>query len=556
MTTESTDFIRTEVTQDLANGRYSRIQTRFPPEPNGYLHIGHVKAIAIDFGVARDFDGGCNLRFDDTNPTKEEQEYVDAIMADLRWLGFEWDNLFFASDYFDQLYQWAVQLIKDGKAFVDDHSAEEIRAYRGTLTEPGRNSPYRNRSVEENLDLFERMKNGEFPDGTRVLRAKIDMTHPNMNMRDPVMYRILHESHHRTGDKWCIYPMYDWAHGQSDSMEQISHSLCSLEFQNHRPLYEWFLENLGIFAPRQIEFARLNVSHTITSKRKLRTLVDSGVVGGWDDPRMPTVSAMRRRGYTAQALRNFIDSVGIARAHNLVDIAMLEYAVRDELNQHTERVMAVVEPLKLVITNYPDDQVEQVELPNYPQDKTRTETRTVPFSKTLYIERSDFAEDPPRRFYRLSPGREVRLLGAYYVTCTDAVNDADGNVVEVHATYDPASQGGSTPDQRKVKGTIHWVSAEYSHPAELRLYDRLFTVADPQDTDDDDDFTVHLNPESLKVVTDARVEPSLATAQPGDRFQFMRNGYFAVDKDSTPENLVFNLTIGLRDTWAKITDGG
>lgn len=549
----STDFIRRQVEEDLQTGHFGgAVQTRFPPEPNGYLHIGHIKAIAADFGVAEDYGGKCNLRFDDTNPVKEETEYVESIMEDIRWLGFEWDKLLYASDYFGQLYEWAIQLIKDGKAYVDDLTAEEIREYRGTLTEPGKNSPYRERPVAENLDLFARMKNGEFPDGTRVLRAKIDMSSPIINLRDPVMYRILHAEHHRTGDEWCIYPMYDWAHGQSDSIEGITYSLCSLEFVNHRPLYDWFLDELGIHHPRQMEFARLELNYTITSKRKLRKLVEEGYVTGWDDPRMITVRGMRRRGYTAEALRNFVDSVGMAKANSTVDVSMLEHAIREDLNVHTPRAMGVLRPLKVVITNYPEAQEEWFDVPNYPQDKSNTETRQIPFSKEVYIDEADFLEDAPRKFFRLAPGREVRLLGAYLVTCTDFVKDDAGNVVEVHCTYDPETKGGNAVDGRKVKGTIHWVSAKHAVPAEVRLYDRLFLTENPQETEDGQDFTVNLNPHSLEVIAEAMLEPSLGEAAVGDKFQFMREGYFVKDPDSTPENPVFNRTITLRDTWAKM----
>jgi len=549
----SSNFIRTIIEEDLRTGKYGgRVHTRFPPEPNGYLHIGHAKAISINFGLAEDYNGLCNLRFDDTNPAKEEMEYVESMIEDIHWLGYDWgDRLFFASDYFEQLYEWAVQLINQGKAYVDDLSAEEIRAYRGTLTEPGKESPYRDRSVEENLDLFERMRAGEFPEGSRVLRAKIDMSSPNINMRDPVMYRILYESHHRTGDEWCIYPLYDWAHGQSDSIEGITHSLCSLEFENHRPLYNWFLEQLDIYQPQQIEFARLNLTHTIMHKRKLIRLVEAGHVGGWDDPRMPTLSGMRRRGYTPAAIRNFCDAVGVARSNSVVELAMLEHAVRDDLNRQAPRALAVLDPLRIVIENYPEDQVEEFEVPTYPQDRGSTETRVVPFSRQVYVEREDFMEDAPKKFFRLAPGREVRLLGAYYVTCTGVVKDEAGNVVELRCTYDPESRGGATPDGRKVKGTLHWVSADHAVPAEVRLYDTLFTKEDPEEGGD---FMDNLNPDSLQVIPEAMVEPDLASARPGDRFQFMRQGYFVVDPDSTPQKLVFNRTVSLRDTWAKIQE--
>ena len=550
---EKSDFIRQIINQDLESGHFKgTVKTRFPPEPNGYLHVGHVKAICINFDIAETYQGQCNLRFDDTNPVKEETEFAESMKEDIHWLGFEWANLLYASDYFEQLYQWAVALIKAGKAYVDDLSAAEIRAYRGTLTEPGRNSPYRNRSVEENLDLFERMRQGEFPDGTRVLRAKIDMASPNMNLRDPVMYRILHAEHHRTGDAWCIYPMYDWAHGQSDSIEGITYSLCSLEFENHRPLYDWFVEQLNIHHPRQIEFARLNVSHTITSKRKLRKLVEEGYVRGWDDPRMPTIRGMRRRGYTARALRNFCDRIGVAKANSVVDMAMLEHAVREDLNTITPRAMAVIRPLRVVIENYPEGQVEEVEVPLYPQDKSRTETRLVPFSRELYIDRSDFMEEAPRKYYRLTPGREVRFIKAYYITCNEVIKDEQGEVIELRCTYDPDSKGGTTADGRKVKGTIHWLSATQAVPTEVRLYDTLFAVENPANIPEGEDITYNLNPNSLEVITDAYVEPLLAEASPGSQYQFMRTGYFAVDPDSTAAKLVFNRTITLRDTWAKV----
>lgn len=547
-----TDFIRRQVEEDLQTGHFGgAVQTRFPPEPNGYLHIGHIKAIAADFGVAEDYDGKCNLRFDDTNPVKEETEFVESIMDDIRWMGYKWDKLLYASDYFGQLYEWAIQLIKDGRAYVDDLSADEIREYRGTLTEPGKNSPYRDRSVAENLDLFERMKKGEFEDGSRVLRAKIDMSSPIINLRDPVMYRILHAEHHRTGDEWCIYPMYDWAHGQSDSIEGVTYSLCSLEFVNHRPLYDWFLENLGIHHPRQIEFARLELNYTITSKRKLRRLVEEGYVSGWDDPRMITIRGMRRRGYTSEALRNFIDSVGMAKANSIVDLSMLEHAIREDLNMRTPRAMAILRPLKVIITNYPEDQEEWFEVPNYPQDRSNEETHKIPFSRELYIEESDFMEDAPKKFFRFAPGREVRLLGAYLATCTDFVKDDAGNIVEIHCTYDPETKGGNALD-RKVKGTIHWVSVKHAVPTEVRLYDRLFDKENPSQVEEGQDFTANLNPNSLEIVESAMIEPSLAEAEVGDRFQFMRNGYFVKDMDSTAEKPVFNRIITLRDTWAKM----
>ncbi|MBP8002959.1 MAG: glutamine--tRNA ligase/YqeY domain fusion protein [Chloroflexi bacterium] len=546
------DFIRAIVKEDLINSKYSgRVHTRFPPEPNGYLTIGHAKSINLNYGLAREFGGKFNLRFDDTNPTKEEQEFVDSMIADIRWLGADWeDRLFYASDYFDQLYEWAIHLIKDGKAYVDDLSAEDIRAYRGTLTEPGKESPYRHRSIAENLDLFERMKRGEFPDGSRVLRAKIDMASPNINFRDPVMYRILHATHHRTGDKWCIYPMYDWAHGQSDAIEGITHSICTLEFENNRPLYNWFLDNLDVpHTPRQIEFARLFLSYTIISKRHLRRLVNEGYVAGWDDPRMPTVAALRRRGYTPESIRNFCDMIGVAKANSMVEMAMLEHAVRDDLNANAPRAMAVLDPLKVVIENYPAGQVETLDVVNHPQ-KPEMGTRPVPFSREIYIERDDFMENPPGKYFRLAPGREVRLNQAYYITCTGVVKDEAGQVVEIHCTYDPESRGGSTPDGRKVKGTIHWVPAEQSVEAEIRLYELLFTKPVPTEVEEGQDFTVNINPNSLVVVR-GRVEPSLATAPIGSRYQFMRQGYFCIDPDTTPGHLVFNRTVGLRDSWGK-----
>jgi glutaminyl-tRNA synthetase len=545
-----TDFIREAVAQDLRAGRYDRVHTRFPPEPNGYLHIGHAKAFTIDFGIAEDFGGLCNLRFDDTNPVKEDVEYVEAIKEDIRWLGFDWgDREFYASDYFDELYEWAVRLVKKGKAYIDDQTPEEVSANRGTLTEPGKESPWRSRSVEENLDLLERMKNGEFPDGSRVLRAKIDMAHPNINMRDPVMYRILHQPpHHRTGDKWKIYPMYDWAHGQNDSMEGVTHSLCSLEYENHRPLYDWFLNELEVFKPRQIEFARLNINYTVMSKRKLLRLVQEGHVMGWDDPRMPTLRGMRRRGYTPEAVREFVSRAGVAKNYSVIDIALLESIVRDDLNKHSLRRMAVLNPLKVVIDNYPEGQVEQMDAVNNPEDLDAG-TRKVPFSRVIYIEQDDFREVPPPKYHRLFPGNEVRLRYAYLVTCTDVVKDEAGNVVEVRCTYDPATRGGDAPDGRKVKSTIHWVSAEHAHAAEVRLYDRLFTKEDPEEGEEG--FLGCLNPDSLTAVK-AMVEPSLAEAQPGERFQFERLGYFCVDWDSTPQLPLFNRTVTLRDTWTKI----
>jgi len=529
------------------------VHTRFPPEPNGYLHIGHAKSICLNFGLAADYGGLCNLRFDDTNPTKEEIEYVESIKEDVRWLGFDWgDREFYASDYFEQLYEYAVQLIKKGKAYVCDLSPEEIREYRGTLTEPGKESPYRNRSVEENLDLFERMRAGEFEDGSRTLRAKIDMASPNMNMRDPVMYRILHATHHRTGDKWCIYPTYDWAHGQSDSIEGITHSICTLEFEDHRPLYDWFLDQLGIHHPRQIEFARLNLSYTVLSKRKLRILVEEGHVNGWDDPRMPTLSGLRRRGYTPESIRDFCERIGVARADSLVDIALLEHCLREDLNKRAPRVMAVLRPLRMVIDNYPEGQVEWFDAVNNPEDPGMG-TRKVPFSRVLYIEQDDFREDPPKKWFRLAPGREVRLKHAYLVTCVQVVKDEQtGEVVELHCTYDPETRGGAAPDGRKVRGTLHWVSAAHALEAEVRLYNRLFTKADPDDAPEGLDFRANLNPNSLEVLTECRVEPSLAGAEVGSHYQFLRLGYFCVDPDSLAGKLVFNRTVPLRDTWAKI----
>ncbi|MBP6471034.1 MAG: glutamine--tRNA ligase/YqeY domain fusion protein [Chloroflexi bacterium] len=552
--TTSSNFISNIIDEHMSNGRFhGRIQTRFPPEPNGYLHIGHAKSILLNYGIARNYNGKFNLRFDDTNPLKEEQEFIDAITEDVRWLGADWeDRLFYASDYFEQLYQWAILLIKDNKAYVDDLTAEEIRQYRGTLTEPGKNSPYRDRSIDENLDLFERMKKGEFPDGSRVLRAKVDMASPNINFRDPVMYRILHAEHPRTGNEWCIYPMYDWAHGQSDSIEGITHSICTLEFEDHRPLYDWFIENLGIHAPQQIEFARLNLTYTVMSKRKLRRLVEEKFVDGWDDPRMPTIRGMRRRGYTPETMQKFAELIGVAKSNSTVEIEMLEHVLRDDLNQFAPRAMAVIRPLKLVITNYPENMVEEFEVPTHPQDKENNETRLVPFSREIYIEQEDFLENPPKNFFRLGPGREVRLLGAYLVTCDSAEKDADGNITTLHCTYDPESRGGNPSDGRRVKGTIHWVSTQHAVTAELRLYDRLFTDAFPENTADGRDFTQNLNPNSLETLTGCQLEPNLAEAQIGDRFQFMRQGYFVVDSDSTPDNLIFNRTVGLRDTWAKV----
>ncbi len=548
-----TNFIKKIIDEHNETGRFAgRVHTRFPPEPNGYLHIGHAKSICLNFGLAQDYGGKTNLRFDDTNPVKEEQEYIDAIKEDVRWLGFQWDGPeLYASDYFEQLYQWAIQLIKAGKAYVDSLSADEIREYRGTLTEPGQDSPYRNRSVEENLELFGRMKNGDFPDGSHVLRAKIDMTSGNLNMRDPVMYRILHAEHPRTGNQWCIYPMYDWAHGQSDSIEGITHSICTLEFEAHRPLYDWFVEQLGIFAPQQIEFARLNLTYTVMSKRRLLRLVQDGFVRGWDDPRMPTLSGLRRRGFTPEAIRDFAERVGVAKNDSTVDYGLLEYHLRQDLNRRARRAMAVLNPLKVVITNYPAGQTEEMEAVNNPEDPTAG-TRLVPFAREIYIEREDFMEDPPKKFFRLAPGREVRLMHAYYITCTDVIKDADGHVTELHCTYDPATKGGDSPDGRRVKGTLHWVSAQHAVDAEVRMYDYLFTKPDPNNVPDGQDFTDFINPDSLLVQNGCKLEPSLAQAAPGDRFQFLRNGYFVVDPDSTAGGPVFNRTATLRDTWAKI----
>lgn len=546
------NFIRDIIEKDLKANKFNgRVQTRFPPEPNGYLHIGHAKSTYLNFGLAAEFGGKTNLRFDDTNPEKEEQEYVDSIIKDVHWLGYDWDGLYYASDYFDQLYQWAIQLIKSGKAFVCDLSAEEVRQYRGSLTEPGRDSPYRNRSVEENLDLFERMRTGEFPDGSRTLRAKIDMASPNLNMRDPVMYRILRATHHRTGDKWCIYPMYDFAHGQSDSIERVTHSICTLEFEDHRPLYNWFIEQLGIFPSQQIEFDRLNLTYTLLSKRKLLQLVQEGHVRGWDDPRMPTISGIRRRGYTPEALRNFCAAIGASKTNGIIELAMLEHFVREDLNRHALRVMGVLRPLKVVIDNYPEDQVEELDVVNNPEDPSAG-TRKVPFSRVLYIEQDDFRENPPKKFFRLSPGTEVRLRGGYFVTCTSLVKDEVGNVVEVHCTYDPATRSGNAPDGRKVKSTIHWVSAQHALDAEVRLYENLFTKEDPNDAPGGQDFRANLNPNSLEVIANAKLEPSVNGASVETRYQFERLGYFCVDPDSTAEKLVFNRTVPLRDTWAKI----
>jgi glutaminyl-tRNA synthetase len=546
------NFIRDTVIKDLETKKYDgQVQTRFPPEPNGYLHIGHAKSICLNFGLANEFDGKTNLRFDDTNPEKEEQEYVDSILKDVRWLGFEWDGLYYASDYFDQLYEWAIKLINDGRAYVDDLSAEEIRKHRGTLTEPGKDSPHRNRGAKENLDLFERMRKGEFPDGSRVLRAKIDMASPNLNMRDPVMYRILRAEHHRTGGKWCIYPMYDYAHGQSDSIEHVTHSICTLEFEDHRPLYNWFIQRLGIFPSQQMEFDRLSLTYTLLSKRKLLTLVQEKRVTGWDDPRMPTLSGIRRRGYTPEAIRNFCAAIGVSKTNGTLELAMLEHFVREDLNKRAPRVMAVLRPLKVVIDNYPEGQVDEVEAVNNPEDESAGK-RKVPFSKVLYIEQDDFREDPPKQYYRLSPGREVRLRYGYFITAKSVVKNDRGEVVEVHCTYDPATRGGNAPDGRKVKSTIHWVSAAHALDAEVRIYDKLFTKEDPNQIEEGQEFTANLNPNSLEVIAQAKLEPSLGNAPIEGRYQFERLGYFCVDPDSKPGRLVFNRTVALKDTWAKI----
>jgi len=547
------NFIRDTMIEDLKTRKYGDavIQTRFPPEPNGYLHIGHAKAICLDFGLADEFGGKTNLRFDDTNPEKEEQEYVDSILNDVRWLGFEWDGLYYASDYFDQLYAWAIQLIKEGKAYVDDLSADQIREYRGTLTQPGKDSPYRDRSVAENLDLFERMRKGEFPDGSRVLRARIDMASPNLNMRDPVMYRILHAEHHRTGDKWCIYPMYDYAHGQSDSIERVTHSMCTLEFEDHRPLYNWFIQQLGIFPSQQFEFDRLSLTYTLLSKRRLLKLVQEKHVSGWDDPRMPTLCGIRRRGYTPEAIRNFCAAIGVSKTSGTLELAMLEHFVREDLNKRAPRVMAVLRPLKVVIDNYPENQAEEVEAVNNPEDESAGK-RQVPFSRVLYIEQDDFREDPPKQYYRLSPGREVRLRYGYFITAKSVVKNGKGEVVEVHCTYDPATRGGNAPDGRKVKSTIHWVSAAHAIDAEVRLYDKLFSQEDPDQLEEGQEFTANLNPNSLEVIAQAKLEPSLANPPIGSRYQFERLGYFCVDPDAKPGKPVFNRTVALKDTWAKI----
>ncbi|MHB1001430.1 MAG: glutamine--tRNA ligase/YqeY domain fusion protein [Armatimonadota bacterium] len=550
-TESSTDFIREAIKDDLREGRFNTVHTRFPPEPNAYLHIGHAKAVWIDYGIAQDFNGQFNLRFDDTNPTREEQEFVDGIIEDVRWLGADWgDRLFFGSDYFDQMYEWALDLIRKGKAYVCDLTQEQVIEMRGSPTEPGTDSPYRNRSIEESLDLFQRMKAGEFPDGTRTLRAKIDMTSPNILMRDPVMYRIRHASHHRQGDKWCIYPLYDWAHGIEDSIEGITHSLCSLEYENHRPLYDWFLDELGIYHPRQLEFARLNLSYTVMSKRRFIDLVNGGHVNGYDDPRLPTLAGLRRRGYTPEAIHDFCRRIGVAKTNSLVDVAVLEDCVRENLNKSAQRVMAVMNPLKVVITNYPEGQTEELDAINNPENP-EAGTRKVPFGREIYIEQDDFREVPPPKYFRLTPGREVRLRYAYFIKCVDVVKDENGEITELHCTYDPETRGGNAQDGRKVKATIHWVSAEKAVPSEARLYDHLFTKPNPDEVEEGQDYTANLNPESLAVTT-CYVEPSVVGAAPGTRCQFERQGYFCVDPDSTSGKLVFNRTVTLRDTWAKM----
>jgi glutaminyl-tRNA synthetase len=547
------NFIRDIIVEDLKSNKYGgRVQTRFPPEPNGYLHIGHAKSICLNFGLAAEFGGKCNLRFDDTNPEKEEQEYVDSIQDTVRWLGFDWeDRCFYASDYFDQLYEWALKLIRDGNAYVCDLTADQLREYRGTLTEPGKPSPWRDRSVAENLDLFVRMKDGEFPDGSRTLRARIDMASPNLNMRDPVIYRILRATHHRTGDKWCIYPMYDYAHPPSDAIEQVTHSICTLEFEDHRPLYDWAIQKLGVYPSRQIEFDRLNLTYTMLSKRKLLQLVHDGVVRGWDDPRMPTLSGIRRRGYRAEAIRNFCSRIGVSKTTGTIEYSLLEHFVREDLNAHALRVMAVLRPLKVVIENYPEGQSEELEAINNPEDASAG-TRRIPFSRELYIEQDDFREDPPKQFFRLAPGREVRLRYGYFITCREAIKDASGAVVELRCAYDPATRGGNAPDGRKVKSTIHWVSATHALDAEVRLYELLFNKENPNDVPEGQDFTVNLNPKSLEVLSGCRVEPGLRGAPHLGNYQFERLGYFNVDPDSTPEKPVFNRTVALRDSWAKI----
>jgi len=552
--TTSLDFIRTIIEEDIRNNKnQGRVHTRFPPEPNGYLHIGHAKSICLNFKLAAQYNGLCNLRFDDTNPSKEESEYVSSIKEDVRWLGFDWeDREYYASDYFEKLHEYAVQLIKMNKAFICDLNADEIREHRGTLTEPGKESPYRNRSVEESLSLFEKMRAGEFPDGSRTLRAKIDMAAPNLNMRDPVIYRILHATHHRTGDKWCIYPMYDWAHGQSDSLEGITHSICTLEFEDHRPLYDWFIQQLDIFPSRQIEFARLNLTYTMLSKRKLLRLVDEGHMAGWNDPRMPTISGLRRRGYTPESIRDFCNRIGLAKRESMVEIELLEHCLREDMNKRAQRVMAVLRPLKIIIDNYPEGKVEELDAENNPEDSSMG-TRKIPFSREIFIEQDDFHQDPPRKFFRLSPGREVRLKHAYYIKCTDVVQDKNtGEIKELHCSYDPDTRGGWSKDGRKVRGTLHWVSAAPAIRAEVRLYDKLFIKKDPADTTEGEDFISCINPESLTTLESCLIEPSLARAAPGCRYQFLRKGYFCVDPDSTPNRLVFNRTVSLRDTWARV----
>ena len=548
---KSLNFLEEIIENDLASGKHKSILTRFPPEPNGYLHIGHAKSICLNFGLAKKYGGKTNLRFDDTNPVKEDTEYVDSIMEDVRWLGFDWASVHYASDYFDQLYEWAVQLIKRGLAYVDDQSLEEIRKNRGTVQTPGTPSPWRDRSVEENLDLFERMKNGEFPDGSKVLRAKIDMAHSNMQMRDPIMYRILHAHHHRTGDKWNIYPMYDFAHGESDSIENITHSICTLEFDIHRPLYDWFIQQLGIFPSHQYEFARLNINYTVMSKRKLLQLVKENYVSGWDDPRMPTICGFRRRGYTPESIRNFCEKIGVAKRDNVIDYSVLEFCLREHLNKVAPRMMAVLHPLKVVITNYPEGQTEMLTAINNPEDENAG-TREIPFCRELYIDQDDFMENPPKKYFRLAPGQEVRLRYAYFVTCQEVIKDANGNITEIHCTYDPASRGGNSPDGRKVKGTIHWVSANHAVDAEVRLFDRLFAVEAPEECEEGKTFLDNLNPNSLQVLQNGKMEPALANVKVLDKMQFERVGYFCVDKDSTPEHLVFNRACTLKDSWAKI----
>ena len=548
---QQSNFIRDIIDSDLESGKNdNRVHTRFPPEPNGYLHIGHAKSICLNFCIAEDYPNGkCNLRFDDTNPVKEEEEYVESIIEDVKWLGFDWeDRLYFASDYFQQLYEYAEQLINAGKAYVDDQSADAIRDTRGTLKELGSNSPYRNRSIEENITLFGKMKAGEFGNGEKVLRAKIDMSHSNLNMRDPVIYRILHADHHRTGNTWCIYPMYDWAHGLEDSIEGITHSICTLEFEDHRPLYDWFLDQLGVYHPQQIEFARLNLNYTIMSKRKLKRLVDEHHVAGWDDPRMPTISGLRRRGYTPESIREFATRIGVAKRDGVIEIALLDHCLRDDLNKRALRVMAVLDPVKVIITNYPEEQVEELDADNNPEDKSAGK-RKLPFTRELYIERSDFMEDPPPKFFRLGPGREVRLKHAYYITCTDFIKNKNGDVTEIHCTYDSETKGGWSDDGRKVRGTLHWVSVKHAVDAEVRLYDHLFNVENPEA--DGDDFIQHLNPDSLIINTQAKLEPGLQKAKANTNYQFLRNGYFCLDADSAQENIVFNRTVGLRDSWGK-----